>query len=98
MRSTKKKRGRLATTSQAPHHNPSANWRRESEYKLGRHVLTPGTEVYVYGEDSRFRFYQAVWTDKGRHWLDFWEYEGGRSGRYRSFAPDRVRRIVRKGS
>ncbi|WNN93706.1 hypothetical protein SEA_CALLINALLBARBZ_56 [Arthrobacter phage CallinAllBarbz] len=59
----------------------------------GRH-LAPTTEVSIRGERGRFRFMRAVTSPSGAEWLDFW---GGPKGaeQWRSFYPERVRRVHR---
>lgn len=60
----------------------------------GRHV-TPGTEISIRGERGRFRFIKHVSRPlRGVEWVDVW---GGPKGseQWRSFRPDRVRRVHR---
>ena len=60
----------------------------------GRHIY-PGTELKISGERGRFRFRQHVVTPAGAEWIDC---IGGPKGcqQWRSFRPDRIRRVHRK--
>lgn len=64
------------------------------EYRIGRCILTLGTEVSVRGERGRFRFQYATTASAGAVSLTF---IGGLDGaeRWRSFRPERVRTVHR---
>jgi hypothetical protein len=74
--------------------DPSACWTRRCQYVVNRRTLRRGTEVSIRGERGRFRFLGAVETSTGALWLDF---IGGpaKAEKWRSFHPDRVRRVHR---
>jgi hypothetical protein len=74
--------------------DPSKRWIRRSSVVINRRIVTYGTEVSIRGERGRFRFIQAVETPSGAQWLDF---IGGpvKAEKWRSFRPDRVRRVHR---
>jgi hypothetical protein len=74
--------------------DPSSGWIRLNQYQMNRRTLTHGTEVSIRGERGRFRFIKAVQTPAGAVWLDF---IGGpaKAEKWRSFYPDRVRRVHR---
>jgi hypothetical protein len=65
-----------------------------TEYRRGRATLTPGREFSVRGEVGRFRFVSHTITPDGREWIDA---IGGKTDieMWRSFRPDRIRRIHR---
>lgn len=64
------------------------------EYRIGRCILAPGTEVSVRGERGRFRFQYATKASSGAVSLTF---IGGPDGaeRWRSFRPESVRTVHR---
>jgi hypothetical protein len=71
------------------------DWVIESEATINNRKVVPGTEVSIKGERGRFRFIQrVVRPERGVEWLDFW---GGPKGSeaWRSFHPDKVKRIHR---
>lgn len=76
--------------------NPSQNWTTSTSFiaASGRH-LAPDTEVSIYGERGRYRFVRHVINSEGAEWLDF---IGGPKGviQYRSFRPDRIKRVHTK--
>jgi hypothetical protein len=74
--------------------DPSAGWIKLCHYRINRRTLRHGTEVSIRGERGRFRFIKAVQTPAGAVWLDF---IGGpaKAEKWRSFRPDRVRRVHR---
>jgi hypothetical protein len=74
--------------------DPSSCWIKQGQYVVNRRRLIRGTEVSIRGERGRFRFIQAVETPAGAVWLDF---IGGpaKAEKWRSFHPDRVRRVHR---
>lgn len=74
--------------------NPSASWVTRDQFVVNQRILRPGTEVTMHGERGRFRFIRAVETPTGAVWLDF---IGGpaKAEKWRSFHPDRVRRVHR---
>lgn len=78
-----------------PHYDPAAGWTYTETTKINGRILTPGVEVSVKGErGARFRFMYHVRTDKGVEWDD---YVGGTKGvfQWRSFKPERIRRVHR---
>ena len=79
---------------QQPQVDPSSGWILLSHYRINRRTLRHGTEVSIRGERGRFRFIKAVQTPAGAVWLDF---IGGpvKAEKWRSFYPDRVRRVHR---
>jgi hypothetical protein len=74
--------------------DPSAGWIKLNQYRINCRTLRQGTEVSIRGERGRFRFIKAVQTPAGAVWLDF---IGGpaKAEKWRSFHPDRVRRVHR---
>lgn len=74
--------------------NPSQGWIKHTDFVVNRRVLRVGTEVSIRGERGRFRFLRAVETPAGAVWLDF---IGGpaKAEKWRSFHPERVRRVHR---
>jgi len=72
-----------------------ADWEEYNHASIrGRHV-TRGTELSIRGERGRFRFLKRVVRPAlGVEWIDVW---GGPKGapQWRSFHPDRVRRVHR---
>lgn len=71
------------------------DWVESLEATVNGRILTPGTEVSIRGERGRFRFMKRVTRpERGIEWLEFW---GGpkHSEQWRSFYPDRVRRVHR---
>lgn len=92
---TRRKR-RLSPYPAVPHHNPSQDWVRDFCIKINGRTVEPGTELGIHGEGGqRFIFQQYVTTPSGRSWVDCWEVEAGKVGRYRSFKVDRVRTVHR---
>ena len=81
-------RRRLATGE-----DPTGEWVTTTEFIApnGRH-LSPGTEVSITGERGRFRFQRHVVTEKGVEWIDVIGGPKG-SSQWRSFRPDRIKRV-----
>jgi hypothetical protein len=71
---------------------PNAEWEYTTELQINGRNVTAGTELKITGERGRFRFIRVVKTPEGKEWLDVW---GGAKGseQWRSFRPDRVRRV-----
>ncbi|WP_224768996.1 DUF7246 family protein [Nocardioides ochotonae] len=84
---------RRKTAPPPPRHDPAAGWIFTTDYVApsGRH-LRPGVEFSVRGERGRFRFLRHVRTETGTEWV---EGIGGPKGchQWRSFRPDRIRRV-----
>jgi hypothetical protein len=71
------------------------DWIEHAEATVNGRILTRGTEVSIRGERGRFRFLRAIERpEHGLYWLEFW---GGprHSEQWRSFYPERVRRVHR---
>lgn len=68
-------------------------WTFNETFTANGRTISKGTEVSIRGERGRFRFVQHVVTSK-TEWIDF---VGGVKGyeKYRSFSPDRIRRVHR---
>lgn len=71
---------------------PNAGWTYTTELQINGRNVAAGTELKITGERGRFRFIRVVKTPDGKEWLDVW---GGAKGseQWRSFRPDRVRRV-----
>lgn len=65
------------------------HWSVTDRVKVRGRWVEVGTEISVRGERGRFRVLRYVTTTRGASWLDVRDAHGG----WRSFRPDRVRRV-----
>ena len=76
------------------------SWTVEERWQVetGR-WLEPGTEAKIVGEPGRFRFIKAVTVTREDGttsiWLDFMEDQKDGRKAFRSFSPERVKRVHR---
>lgn len=73
---------------------------REHQMKYENFVIERGDLIKVVGEyGTRFKFESVTTNPKtGAVWVDCFEMWRGRTGAYRSFAVDRIKRIPKRRS
>jgi hypothetical protein len=73
-------------------------FQREYELKIGNFTIVPGDIIKIEGEHGgKFKFSSVVTnTENGLVWVDCFEVHKASIGTWRSFAPERVRRIPTK--
>jgi len=71
---------------------------RVYQMEYGNFIIEKGDLVKVQGEyGSRFKFHSVTTnTETGVSWVDCFESYRGQSGVFRSFYPDRIKRIPKK--
>ena len=73
---------------------------RDYELQIGNFVIVPGDIIKIEGEHGgKFKFASVVTnTENGLVWVDCFEVHKASIGTWRSFAPERVKRIpTRRG-
>jgi len=73
-------------------------FQREYELKVGNFTIVPGDIIKIEGEHGgKFKFASVVTnTENGLVWVDCFEVHKASIGTWRSFAPERVKRIPTK--
>lgn len=71
---------------------------REYELKIGNFIIAAGDIIKIEGEHGgKFKFHSLVTnTENGLVWVDCFELHKASMGAWRSFAPERVKRIPTK--
>jgi hypothetical protein len=78
----------------------ATKFQREYELKIGNFTIVPGDIIKIEGEHGgKFKFASVVTnTENGLVWVDCFEVHKASIGTWRSFAPERVKRIpTRRG-
>lgn len=65
------------------------DWEVATEFRWNGRIIQPGTELSIRGETGRFRFIKYVKRPNGIEWIDTY----GPYDDFRSFRPDRIRRV-----
>lgn len=78
---------------------PETKFRREPSVEVGGFVISTGDIIKIQGEyGSKFKFNALVTnTETGAQWIDCIELERGIACGWRSFYPDRIKRIPVRG-
>jgi hypothetical protein len=71
-----------------------ADWKVSTETSINGRRVEPGTPLSITGVRGRVEFVQHVRRDDGVEWIDV--IQPGHVG-FRSFRPDRVRTVHRRG-
>ncbi len=76
----------------------ATKFQREYELKIGNFTIVPGDIIKIEGEHGgKFKFASVVTnTENGLVWVDCFEVHKASIGTWRSFAPERVKRIPTK--
>jgi hypothetical protein len=76
----------------------ATKFHREYELQVGNFTIVPGDIIKIEGEHGgKFKFASVVTnTENGLVWVDCFEVYKTSIGTWRSFAPERVRRIPTK--
>lgn len=76
----------------------ATKFHREYELQVGNFTIVPGDIIKIEGEHGgKFKFASVVTnTENGLVWVDCFEVHKASIGTWRSFAPERVKRIPTK--
>jgi hypothetical protein len=74
-------------------------FQRVSEIDVDGFTIVQGDLLKIKGEyGSKFKFYSLTKNiETGAEWIDCFEISRGQIGAFRSFKPDRIKRIPQKG-